>query len=85
MITNKCFNVIDVDIFIKIFIYCNIFCVSIHVGIVGEKSENGDLYMWTHKKFEIGYNGDQVINEYRIISKLTTTNSIIGIYFIKIE
>lgn len=31
-------------------------------GIVGEKGEDSDeLYMWTHKKFEIGYNGDQIV------------------------
>lgn len=33
----------------------------IYEGIVGEKGEeDGELHMWTHKKFEIGYNGDQV-------------------------
>jgi len=30
-------------------------------GIVGEKNEDDVLYMWTHKKFEIGYNGDQIV------------------------
>ena len=30
-------------------------------GIVGEKDEKGDnYYIWTHKKFEIGYNGDRI-------------------------
>jgi transmembrane 9 superfamily protein 3 len=30
-------------------------------GIVGEMDDKGDnLYIWTHKKFEIGYNGKQV-------------------------
>ena len=30
-------------------------------GIVGEMENDGqDLYIWTHKKFEIGYNGNQV-------------------------
>lgn len=31
-------------------------------GIVGEMENNGeDLYIWTHKKFEIGHNGDQIV------------------------
>ena len=30
-------------------------------GIVGEM-DGGDFYIWTHKKFEIGYNGQQVID-----------------------
>ena len=30
-------------------------------GIVGEKDEKGEnYYIWTHKKFEIGYNGDRI-------------------------
>ena len=30
-------------------------------GIVGEKEEKGENYfIWTHKKFEIGYNGDRI-------------------------
>lgn len=30
-------------------------------GIVGEMDDKGDnLYIWTHKKFEVGYNGKQV-------------------------
>ena len=37
-------------------------CVLTLKGIVGEKTEDDVLYMWTHKKFEIGYNGDQVRN-----------------------
>lgn len=38
-------------------------------GIVGEKGEQDDeLYMWTHKKFEVGYNGDQ-ITEINLISE----------------
>ena len=30
-------------------------------GIVGEMEEK-EFYIWTHKKFEIGYNGDQIID-----------------------
>ena len=30
-------------------------------GIVGEM-DGSDFYIWTHKKFEIGYNGQQVID-----------------------
>ena len=31
-------------------------------GIVGEIEEKEEeYYIWTHKKFEIGYNGDQVL------------------------
>lgn len=33
------------------------------IGIVGEISENGDdYYVWTHKKFDIGYNGKQIVD-----------------------
>lgn len=31
-------------------------------GIVGEISKTGDHYIWTHKKFEIGYNGKQIVD-----------------------
>ena len=31
-------------------------------GIVGEIDEGKDYYIWTHKKFEIGYNGGQIID-----------------------
>lgn len=32
-------------------------------GIVGEAENKGeDLYIWTHKKFEIGYNGKQIVD-----------------------
>lgn len=43
-------------------------------GIVGEietkegAEDSSDLYLWSHKKFEIGYNGNQVrtlLNNYR--------------------
>ena len=34
------------------------------VGIVGEMEDGGEdgkeYYLWTHKKLEIGYNGNQV-------------------------
>ena len=30
-------------------------------GIVGEM-EDKEFYIWTHKKFEIGYNGNQIID-----------------------
>ena len=32
-------------------------------GIVGETDEKGqDYFIWTHKKFEIGYNEDRIID-----------------------
>ena len=31
------------------------------VGEVGDK-EDSSYYIWTHKKFEIGYNGQQIID-----------------------
>jgi len=32
-------------------------------GIVGEIDEKGeDFFIWTHKKFEIGYNGNQIVD-----------------------
>lgn len=32
-------------------------------GIVGEIDESGDgYYIWTHKKFDIGYNGKQIVD-----------------------
>lgn len=32
-------------------------------GIVGEIDEGGDgYYIWTHKKFDIGYNGKQIVD-----------------------
>ena len=40
-------------------------CVNICVcaGIVGEIDEGGDgYYIWTHKKFDIGYNGKQIVD-----------------------
>ena len=32
-------------------------------GIVGEIGEsNGEYYIWTHKKLDIGYNDDQIVD-----------------------
>lgn len=32
-------------------------------GIVGEISDNReDFYIWTHKKFDIGFNGKQIVD-----------------------
>ena len=32
-------------------------------GIVGEHGEDSnDFYIWTHKKFEIGYNSNQIVD-----------------------
>lgn len=35
---------------------------SVCTGIVGEIGETDDeLFIWTHKKFDIGYDGNKVI------------------------
>lgn len=32
-------------------------------GIVGEISDEGkDFFIWTHKKFDIGFNGKQIVD-----------------------
>lgn len=32
-------------------------------GIVGEMGKGSDtVYMWTHKKFDIGYNGEHIVD-----------------------
>jgi len=32
-------------------------------GIVGEQGEDGkDFFIWTHKKFEVGFNGNQIVD-----------------------
>ena len=31
------------------------------VGEIGTDENQGDFFLWTHKKFEIGYNGDQIV------------------------
>ncbi|CAK9302338.1 unnamed protein product, partial [Gordionus sp. m RMFG-2023] len=31
-------------------------------GIVGEKDEYRNFYLWTHKKFDIGYNKDRIVD-----------------------
>lgn len=39
-------------------------CISLTlIGIVGEVDDGGDgFYIWTHKKFDIGYNGNQIVD-----------------------
>ena len=33
------------------------------LGIIGEMDESGKTaYIWTHKKFEIGYNGNRIVD-----------------------
>ena len=37
--------------------------VAFFSGIVGEIGESKDeYYIWTHKKFDISYNGDQIVD-----------------------
>lgn len=37
--------------------------LSVISGIVGEIGESKDeYYLWTHKKFDISYNGDQIVD-----------------------
>ena len=37
--------------------------ISVYSGIVGEIDEGGDgFYIWTHKKFDIGFNGKQIVD-----------------------
>ena len=31
-------------------------------GVVGEIDDNNDFYVYTHKKFEIGFNGKQIVD-----------------------
>uniref|UniRef100_T1JG74 Transmembrane 9 superfamily member n=1 Tax=Strigamia maritima TaxID=126957 RepID=T1JG74_STRMM len=31
-------------------------------GIVGEGDENDGYYIWTHKRFDVGYNGNQIVD-----------------------
>ena len=32
-------------------------------GIVGEHGDDGNsFYIWTHKKFDVGYNGNQIVD-----------------------
>lgn len=39
------------------------FCLFFFPGIVGEIGESKDeYYLWTHKKFDISYNGDQIVD-----------------------
>jgi transmembrane 9 superfamily protein 3 len=38
-------------------------CLIYFSGIVGEISEDGnDFFIWTHKKFDIGFNGKQIVD-----------------------
>lgn len=38
-------------------------CFYIFQGIVGEIDEGGEgHYIWTHKKFDIGYNGQYIVD-----------------------
>ena len=38
-------------------------CFVILAGIVGEIDENGeDYHMWTHKKLDIGYRENQIVD-----------------------
>lgn len=54
----------------NVFTNCRAFCYAYfaHVifsvpGIVGEIGESKDEnYIWTHKKFDISYNGDQIVD-----------------------
>lgn len=32
------------------------------VGEVEELSDHTNYYLWTHKKFDIGYNGDRIVD-----------------------
>ena len=32
------------------------------VGEIGTDESQGDFFLWTHKKFEIGYNNDQIVD-----------------------
>lgn len=35
----------------------------VRLGIIGEMDESGKAaYLWTHKKFEIGYNGNRIVD-----------------------
>lgn len=41
------------------------YCMLSVVGIVGEMEEDegvSSYYIWTHKKFDIGYNGKQIVD-----------------------
>lgn len=42
--------------------------ISLVIGVVGEVENNDGIsvsdpyYIWTHKKFDIGYNGNQIVD-----------------------
>ena len=58
----------------KFLLFVPAWCPIIHqsntiyiLGIVGESENKGEsLYMWTHKKFEIGYNGNRVREQIKL-------------------
>lgn len=62
------------------------FC-SLIKGIVGDIGENGEeYYVWTHKKLEIGYNGNKIVDvnltsESKV--KLTPNAKIVFTYEVK--
>ena len=44
-------------------LYVEKFSNSLCIGIVGEIAEEGSgYYIWTHKKFDIGFNGKQIVD-----------------------
>jgi transmembrane 9 superfamily protein 3 len=51
-------------LFFFCFHYKNFFFLNIKTkGIVGEMDESGkSAYIWTHKKFEIGYNAQRIVD-----------------------
>ena len=41
----------------------SMFIILTVAGIVGEVDDSGDgHYIWTHKKFDIGYNGEHIVD-----------------------
>ena len=43
--------------------HCSFSVFFFFPGIVGEIGESKDeYYLWTHKKFDISYNGDQIVD-----------------------
>ena len=68
MIHIQCLSIIytiDLSCFSRLFLHNMLFFVA---GIVGESENKGEsLYMWTHKKFEIGYNDIRVSINIKLI------------------
>lgn len=53
-------NASAVQNFVSLLKYCTFF-----LGIVGEMEDDegvSNYYIWTHKKFDIGYNGKQIVD-----------------------